>query len=448
MEHIVYRRRPLGNKRFSWKQKEFALSTFNCIGEDMDLAIKNCKEAGFNLLELGWGRHDKVWEAVEACEKHGIDLIFQDLSTLGGMMKNYLDRHVTEETIQQLTDSLKTKKHTVGYYVWDEPYCEEMFATARRQSDLLLKYAPEALLFSVFPPSYNSGPTWDNGQYYEAFEAYIKAMEPPVVSIDHYPVGDYWNLYPGLRYSDETQLDNAVLWCDLAVARKLACKYDLPFWFYYQGCPLYEYTKKFDFSMVRAMMYSAVLYGAKGLQNYTATGGVLIPSDGKPYETQSTVILATGEKGTFFEQQKQIHSEFRNLGNTLMALTSQAVYHSDELMPFGRYGQIYCDLRHDIADSKLLAAALPYRTSVGELTDDYGNRYLLIQNRDFYQPLCAQLSLKGKYNLYEVSKENGQQSLLCTNTDRIPVELSAGDAMLLRVQPQDQPLCTVEYCLI
>ena len=55
MEHKIYSRYPLGNKRFQWKQKEFALSTFNCIGKDMDMAIRHCKEVGFNLLELGWG---------------------------------------------------------------------------------------------------------------------------------------------------------------------------------------------------------------------------------------------------------------------------------------------------------------------------------------------------------------------------------------------------------
>ena len=99
MKHMVYDRKALGNQRFQWKQKDFALSTFNCIGEDMDKAISHCKEAGFNLLELGWGRPDKVWEAVEKCEEYGIDLIFQDLSLFGGMMHRHDDRPVKDETI-------------------------------------------------------------------------------------------------------------------------------------------------------------------------------------------------------------------------------------------------------------------------------------------------------------------------------------------------------------
>ena len=39
MKNVKYTRKPLGNKRFAWKQKDFALSTFNCIGHDMDKVI-------------------------------------------------------------------------------------------------------------------------------------------------------------------------------------------------------------------------------------------------------------------------------------------------------------------------------------------------------------------------------------------------------------------------
>lgn len=446
MKQISYLRKALGNTRFQWKQKEFALSTFNCIGEDMDLAVRNCKEAGFNLLELGWGRHDKVWEAVERCEAHGIDLIFQDLSLFGGMMHRHDHRPVDDQVIRDTAKKLREKKHTVGFYVWDEPYCDYLFKEARRQANILEESYPEALLFSVFPPSYNPGPTWDNGQYPEAFENYVKEVSPPVLSMDYYPLGNYFRLYDGLEYSDEKQLDNSPMWLDLTVARNLAAKYQLPFWFYYQGGPVYK-TEKMVFSMVRAMMYAAVLYGAKGLQQYTAAGTLKLPSDGYDYPTKNTVLLATGEKGEFFEQQKAIHEELKQLGNTLMALTSKAVYHSAELNPFGKYGEIYQQYREDLKDSSLIAGELPTRTSVGELADDYGNTYLAILNRDFYQDLNAEILLKGRYRIYEVSKADGQQYVIAENTDRISTALAKGDACLLRLQPVEEEPFTVSYRL-
>lgn len=446
MKNIVYTRRPLGNKRFNWRQKDFTLSTFNCVGADMDLAVKNCKEAGFNLLELGWATHDQVWEAVEMCEKHGIDLIFQDLSLFGGMMDRHDDRPVNDDDIRKTVLSLKDKKHTVGFYVWDEPYCDYLFKEARRQSDIMQECDPEALLFTVFPPSYNPGPTWDNGQYYDAFEEFVKSVDPPVLSMDFYPIGDYCELYPGLVYTKEKELDDSPFWLDLTVARNLARKYDLPFWFYYQCCHVYH-TEKLDFSMVRAMMYAAALYGAKGLQNYTVTGTCRYGQGSSTYPTKETVLIATGEKGDFFDEMKEIHAEFKNLGNTLMALTNRAVYHSDDLEVFGKYGEIYKNYRDDIAESNLLAGDLPQRTSVGELYDDYGNEYLFILNRDFYKEKAVQIRLKEEYRIYQVCRNDGKQYLYNESTDTISAELACGDAILLRLQKVTEEPCTVAYQL-
>ena len=86
----VYTRTTLGNPRFRWKQNDFALSTFNCIGKDMDMTISNC-------VEVGWATHEEVWEAVEMCEKYGINLIFQDLKYFGGMMFRHDDRLVDDD---------------------------------------------------------------------------------------------------------------------------------------------------------------------------------------------------------------------------------------------------------------------------------------------------------------------------------------------------------------
>ena len=443
MKHIVCERKPLGNPRFRWKQKDFALSTFNCIGKDMDLTIRNCVEAGFNLLEVGWGTHEEVWEAVEKCEKYGIDLIFQDLKYFGGMMFRHDDRPVDDAIIRQTVEKLKSKKHTVGFYVWDEPFCDYLFAEARRQSDIILECDPEALLFSVFPPSYNPGPTWDNGQYAQAFEEYIQRLEPPVVSMDCYPVGNYCGLYPGLKYTDEKQLDDSPMWLDLTVARNLARKYSLPLWFYYQACGVYK-TEKLTFPMVRMMMYAGAMYGAKGLQSYTLTGTCHLPEEGTDYPEKETVLLVTGEKGEFFGEQKQIHAEFRALGNTLLALDNRAVYHSADLQVYGKYGKIYRDYADDIAGSQVLEGTLPVRTSVGEFGDGHGNTYLLVLNREFEKPLEAKIPLKGSRHIYEVSKEDGQQYLTDT-ADVLSVKLAPGDGVLLRLQPAEEEPFTVSY---
>ena len=429
MKHNIYKRYPMGNKRFTWKQKDFILSSFNCVGDDMDKAIRNCIEAGFNMVELGWAPHDKAWEAVELCEKYGLDIIFQDFTIMGGMMGKFFDREIDPNAPKMLAEAFKDKKHMIGYYVWDEPYFPEHMKEARRQSDMLHEVDPDALLFSVALPSYNFDYMWENGLYPEYLENYVKTMDPPVFSMDHYPVGDCPREDPRYFYSDEKQLDDTYMWCDLGMVRKLAKKYDLPMWFYYQGCEVYPTTKHFEFPMVRAMMYAAALYGAKGLQHYTA---------------QLSVLEKTGEKGRFFNDQKQIHSEFKNLGNTLMALESRLVYHSKELLPGCKYLDGIVD---DISDSKIFTGELPKRTSIGELDDAYGNTYAMILNRDFESDLDTVLKLSGDFRIYEVSREDGKQRVIYDCVSELPIKLVPGDAVLYRIQPASEEAFTAEYQL-
>ena len=448
MKHLVYNRYPLGNKRFIWKQKDFILSTFACCPmkdsadgapeEVADKCVRHLKEAGFNLLELGWVNHENAWAAVDACEKYGIDLLFQDMTIMGGMQHHCLDNKVSRDVVRDLVARLKPKKHTIGYYVWDEPHSEEQLAEARRQMDMLEEEDPEALLFTVTLPSYNNagenkaGYSWENGEYAPYIERYIRAMDPPVLSFDYYPIGDYFKVWPGHRFTRENQLDDTFMWLDLALQRKLAEKYHLPLWFYYQGYSLYKCTDYFTFPMVRCFMYAGILYGAKGLQHYAAGG------------KNSLILKANGDKDVFFEEQKKIHAEIRALGDTLMALESTLVYHSDDLLPDCAYIR---PLVNTPAESDILGGALPRRTSVGEFADAYGNRYMMILNRDYETELDARLSLKKTFRIYEVSRTDGTQSISHEAVNTLPVKLAPGDAVLLRVQDASEEPFTVSYRL-
>lgn len=459
MEHKILNRYPIGNKRFKWKQKDYKLSTFSGfpqsgthvgdVNEVADKYAKHLKEAGFNMLELGWVEHEGSWAMVEACEKNEIDLVFQDMELLGGMSWRHMNRHVPEEDIKAVVDRLKDKKYTIGYYVWDEPQTDQQMAEARRQMDILQKYDPEALLFTVAVPDYNRlegsvtddgepcfevGDTWENGRYLPYIERFAEKMDPPVMSFDYYPVGDYFGCWPGHEYNYENQLDDSFMYLSMAANRDVAKKHGIPFWFYYQGYKLYKCTSddQFIFPMIRCFMYSAVLYGAKGLQNY-ATG-----------ELGNRVMNPDGSKGDFFEDQKQIHFEIANLGNTLMALDSKLIIHSDDLLPGCEYTKPYFN---SLDESTIFGGTLSKRTSIGELEDEYGNKYAVILNRDYEKSLKTEIQLKDNFRIYEVSKEDGKQRVTYDNVSVLPVELNPGDAMLIRIQKANEEAYTIEYSL-
>ena len=172
------------------------------------------------------------------------------------------------------------------------------------------------------------------------------------------------------------------------------------------------------------------MHGAKGLQHYQAW---------------ESVIDREGNKGKFFDDQKQIHSEFKALGNTLMALESTLIYHSDDLLPGCPYME---GLKNDISESGILGGTLPKRCSAGEFADAYGNKYIMILNRDYEKKLSHTFTLADDYRIYEVSRVDGEQNVLFDSTREIKLDLAEGDAILLRVQPACEEAFACEYKLV
>ena len=104
-------------------------------------------------------------------------------------------------------------------------------------------------------------------------------------------------------------------------------------------------------------------------------------------------------------------------------------------------------LRTSLSESELLTGRLFARISVSEHEDDYGNKYLMVLNRDFKRSSHFSLTLKEKSNIYEVSKNDGEQRLIYTGETVLPVRLAPGELALFRIQNATETPCTVEYYL-
>ena len=99
---------------------------------------------------------------------------------------------------------------------------------------------------------------------------------------------------------------------------------------------------------------------------------------------------------------------------------------------------------HEISRNADLVTRIAYeKFDAGR--DGFGNRYLMILNRDFYEHLDARLSLKGNYRVYEISRQDGLQRVIQEDTQTLPVSLNPGDAILLRLQDALEEPFTVEY---
>ena len=436
MEHKFLNRYPLGNPHRVWKQDKFILSAFSpaCVDYNQNMknpnayadarrAVKVCADAGFNMLEMGWATPEVLRAAVPACEELGIDLIYQNLEVVGGMQQRIgaVEKTDIEKDVKEIVEMLRPYKHTIGYYIWDEPYHDKQVKEARKQMDLFQKYDPNALLFCVAIPSYNDSYTWQNGQFPSYLERYLTDIDPVVLSLDYYPVGME-------EHDEERQVDESLMWCDLGLMKKLAAEHGMPMWFYYQGQNLHNYPH-FVFEMVRLFMNAGVLYGAKGLQHYTAA---------------EAVVTWDGYPDIYFEDQKKIHAEFPEIGNTLMELDCKRVFHDASLLPDCPYTE---GLHNTMAESELMAGNLPYRVSASEFEDAYGNKYLMVLNRDYKVEKKVVIDMKATSRIYEVSKKDGVQRVVAGAADKLEVTLGKGDMALFRIQPAAEEAFTVEYVL-
>ena len=224
-------------------------------------------------------------------------------------------------------------------------------------------------------------------------------------------------------------MDDTFLWCDLEYFSRAARERSIPFWFYYQGQNLHN-APHYRFSQTRLMAHAALLYGAKGLQHYAAWDCVVDPE--------------TGGHGPYFEDQKKLHADLKELGNVLMALHCDRVIHDDALLPNNPY---MATLRTPMSESTLLCGTLPYRTSISELSDEYGHKYLMVLNRDYLKDATVSLSLKGTHRIYAPAAADGEEAVLSNATDTLTVTLVPGGLALFRLQPAIEAPYTLEYFL-
>ncbi len=428
---VIYRK-PVGNPERKYRQERFMISSCMSVGavvadpqNNLRECIRQIKELGCNLTEFIWADKEMTEACVLACEEYEIDGVFQNWDAFGGFQARKGEIKMNREEFDKFLEFNKNYKHFYGYYVWDEPLSDAAVDATAEQLNQIEELDPKRLPFTVAIPSYNATDTWDNGLFERYLRRYAKVVNPSVMSLDYYP-------FSALRPEPFNQLDDKHLFLDIALLRELSLEQKTPMWFYIQTQDMPMGERYFRFTPARMTMqaFNALLHGAKGIQYYCTVEGA---------------IYRDGRKGPLFFQMQELNERIRQWGKTLMALTSTHVFHSSELL---MNNENYNKFREPISNSKVLAEQeLPFRCSVGEFTDEENHTYLMVLNRDYMDKKRFKLNLKDAFRVYEVSGEDGTQSVTKKSTKSLDVELAAGDAVLLRLQEAKEEPYLVDYRL-
>ena len=443
MMNKIYKFQLIGNKKRSYRQSKFIFSTFNLTGNSrvemepamVDKAVQKMKKLGLNLIETAHSAMNTAMYALEVCEREGIDVMWQNYFLFGGFQEKY-HRTTTEEEVRNIVEKTKHYKHLKGYYIWDEPWEEADIRACAEQTDWFDKYAPGKHAFSVMNPHFDSRyHNWKNGRYPWYVGHFLDTVQPPVASFDYYPFGT-----ENITEHDGDQLDRSQLWKDIGVVRQAALERNLPLWYYF-GTLRTDPFPTYHFSMTRLQVNYALMYGAKGLQSYGLAGSLVSPDK---LDEKRRVLENDYEEGCFFDDMRSLIGNTLNLGKTFIALHSEHVYHGKEVLPDDDYFNEH--FREDIRNDDLTdLEELPFRCSIGRLSDDWGNQYMTVLNRDYLRTQVFTIPLNGTKRIYEVSKADGKHYCVNNSTDCLHVTLEPGDMAFYRVQDTAEEAFDVEY---
>ena len=441
MKTAMLARHPVGNPTRKWRQDYFIkqiVSTGPLPGRmhfldpmadstrrKARIGVRTVTDAGFNMISTLWANSDLAMDIVRTAEAEGANVVFQDMMRFGGMGNRNI--YCKENDYIGAIEDTRRWKCIKGYCLWDEPILPEHMEEVRKMIDYVDERYPDILPYTVANPDYHPLLKWDDGIYEKYISDFINTMNPAQMHFDYYPIGKD-------EFKEELQLDNSTMWSCLELIRRKADARSIPMWFAYQGqrYPWHNVYYSFKFPMARAMANAGILHGVKALECYIefTNGGV--------------IDAATGGHGTFFDDYKEYNKELSYLGNTLMALRCLRVIHDDTLLPehLSMHG-----LRTPLSESEFIASELPKRISISEHSDKYGNKYLMILNRDYNDSAHISLDLKGRFNVYEVSKADGAQYLRYENEYMLSAYLKPGELMLYRMQRADEEPFAIEYYL-
>lgn len=275
-----------------FKQDRFAIGFWYDPPADknMEQSYADIAAANFTLVISGYGAStaepETIQRQIKLCEKHDL----KALVAMGGLPP----------------EKLPESPAVWGYTVIDEPSAK-LVPELRKTVEGIRQARPGKLAYINLFPNWTPKETLGSENYDEHVRQFVEDVGVDVLSMDHYPAMN----------PDKDTRDN---YCaNLDVMRKFSLKQDIPFWNFFIVMP---YLDRYDptEAQLRWQIFSSLVYGAKGVLYFCYW-----TPPGEWFLKGGAIITAEGRKTRHYEQAKRINANLKNLGPTLMKLTSTDV---------------------------------------------------------------------------------------------------------------------------
>jgi len=252
----------------------------------------------------------------------------------------------------------KQNPHLYGHFITDEPNADA-FRYFSQVCQELNRQVPEAQWYLNLFPTICSPETLKTATYEEYVERFINECEPHWVGYDNYTLMD-----DGTIRADH--------WYQIRIIRDITLAHGIPF----QACVLatghlnYRAPSEADLFFE---VYSALLYGAKGIQYFNYWPPARASYHGGPVDQ-------LGNKTPTWYAIKAVNESVHNLAPVLNRLQSTKVYHFQPWKPMKDENPPKSDSLVKGFDNKNLAIA------VGEFVDTTnGDIYVMLLNKDLHR---------------------------------------------------------------
>ena len=297
---------------------------------------------------------------------------------------------LTDAEIEQGTRTLAEKtagsKSVLGYYLADEPGVTEFPRLAKAVS-AIRRYAPGKLAFINLFPNYASLGVPGKSQtgaasYAEYLEQFVSVVKPDLLCYDNYIV------QASLDMRDTPKA--TLYYTNLLEVRRVALKYDLPFWTVVLSDQIRPDTTIPSPANLMFQAYTSLAAGAKGIMWYTFFG----------LSYSYAPIDEAGHKTPTWPYLQMTNRHLRTIGPIMARLKSTGVFFT---WPAPAEGA-------PILPGKLIRSIESQTpVMVGEFAGDGGTDYVMVVNLSLEKSAKLLIKTQRDYHRREVvSPEEGQ----------------------------------------
>jgi len=293
------------------------------------------------------------------------------------------------------------------YFLRDEPGAAS-FPRLREVREILAQADPEHISYMNLYPNYADSTQMEAPDYSSYVERFLSEVRPAYLGYDHY----------GLIQERGRTVLRPGYYQNLELISKKARECGVPFWAFVLATPHGPYGAPTEGGL-RLQAFSNLAYGARGIQYFTYWTPL---SPDREFVFHDGPILQDGTRTQLLDVITKVNRDIRTLTPALVGLKAAGVQHFKPVDP----GVEVFSPGHGMASLRGESAVL------GFFTDEAGEGWVLVVNRDFEKPSeLTVTTLEGIDGVGEFSKVSGKAETVNT------VAEGAGKVFSIRLEPGD-----------